>query len=705
MRRERHVLDLPSLPRGPEQRAAARVPHAHDAAAVAARDEIAAGSDRHRGHRRLAREGRQPCAGLAVEELGHAAGSARRNHRSVARHTERGELLAQRGTERVQPAARRRVVRLHDSARPQTHRGSAGPGGGDRGPGRATEQVELLVGPCVPHPHRRIVTAGDEPLAVSREGKRADRSVVARQSRRERPVADQPVDAPQPDRPIGACTCDDASVGAPRQRRDGVRVAEQEVRPDPGGDGPDADTAVFPSGREQRAVRAERESLGPVLRVQERPDAQSGVGMPDGRLAAGARCRQEPSVRRERDVGDPRVGQHAHEAAVPREQPRTDSPVRLSDRGGQAAAAGTAAEPPGTRDLVRQRAAERDELESAGRVARGHERSARLQTTARADVPCVGDTLPRSRHDRAAASCEVERGHRLPGGDLAGDETSARVDQENAVGRHSGRDQTAVRRQGDGSDLARQLTDDPQPVGGQRLPKHVLAHPAGLETSPCQGEPDTLVRIDGQLLQRGRLEYSRVCVARLRLGARALRERPRREPGDDPQCDERRGEEDVHPPLAATRADALALEAALLPPRADRLGEDVVEDLVAVGSVDAVHDPVAGQRRQHPTERVFRARSRIRRDRPRGARSSSPTASRDARTRSRRRPGRAEEERRAHAAGDHARSRAHRRAREASRRARWSSRRRARCPRSARGRAGDTAPRSAPTALRRRPRG
>src|SRR5205807_3627481 len=99
-----------------------------------------------------------------------------------------------------------------------------------------------------------------------------------------------------------------------------------------------------------------------------------------------------------------------------------------------------------------------------------------------------------------------------------------------------------------------------------------------------------------------RLELARTCVSCLRACAAALRECPDREPGDDRERQERGGDEDVQPTLPTPGGKPFTLEPALLAPRADRLCKDVVEDLVPVRPVDAVHDSVPRQRREYVSE-------------------------------------------------------------------------------------------------------
>ena len=59
------------------------------------------------------------------------------------------------------------------------------------------------------------------------------------------------------------------------------------------------------------------------------------------------------------------------------------------------------------------------------------------------------------------------------------------------------------------------------------------------------------------------------------------------------------------PVTSLAQLSALAFEPPLAAPGADRLGEHVVEDLEPVRAVDAVHDSVARQLREHSTERLL----------------------------------------------------------------------------------------------------
>src|SRR5207244_4364866 len=106
-----------------------------------------------------------------------------------------------------------------------------------------------------------------------------------------------------------------------------------------------------------------------------------------------------------------------------------------------------------------------------------------------------------------------------------------------------------------------------------------LGRDSRLEPRGGETEQDAAVGIDGQLLQRRRLELARTRVPGLRPRAAAFGQRPDGERPDPGQGAEREDDEDEQPALPAARDPALAIEPALLPPAANRLGEDVVEDL------------------------------------------------------------------------------------------------------------------------------
>src|SRR5436309_10676282 len=90
----------------------------------------------------------------------------------------------------------------------------------------------------------------------------------------------------------------------------------------------------------------------------------------------------------------------------------------------------------------------------------------------------------------------------------------------------------------------------------------------------------------------------------------ALHEREERNRGDDCERHRRGHGEDKQLSLPPVRLPPLAREPALELPGTYRLGEDVVEDLVAVtpatGSVDRAEDALAIQRREHRQQRLLR---------------------------------------------------------------------------------------------------
>ncbi len=224
----------------------------------------------------------------------------------------------------------------------------------------------------------------------------------------------------------------------------------------------------------------------------------------------------------------------------------------------------------------------------------------------RAHIPQLGEALSRGRHEGGARVQKAELLDRPARDELAHEAAAAGVEQEHVVRRHGGGDEIAARRYGDGANPSRGVADEPQPVGGQRLAEHGLRTRSRFEPRPRECEPDARVGVDRQLLERGRLECTGPRLARLGLRAAALRERPDGEARDDRERGEGEAGEREQAPVPAVRGRAFLLEPALLAPGADRLGEDIVEDLVPVRAVDAVDDPVARQRREHGAQRALR---------------------------------------------------------------------------------------------------
>ena len=101
-------------------------------------------------------------------------------------------------------------------------------------------------------------------------------------------------------------------------------------------------------------------------------------------------------------------------------------------------------------------------------------------------------------------------------------------------------------------------------------------------------------------------------MARRSTGTVALRQPERRHRCDGEEREQRPERHREQPAAPPCRLEALPLQLPAAAPREHRLGEDVVEDLVALaaarGAVDRAEDPLAVERREHRAHQLFRHR-------------------------------------------------------------------------------------------------
>ena len=140
----------------------------------------------------------------------------------------------------------------------------------------------------------------------------------------------------------------------------------------------------------------------------------------------------------------------------------------------------------------------------------------------------------------------------------------------------------------------------------QRRAQHVRDPRRPLEPGGREPELQTPYRIAGQIRESGSRELARVGVPRLRSRMAALGQREQCDRRHDRERDRRGDGDREQPSLPPACGAPLPLESPLEPPRLNRLDEHVVEDLVPVRAVDAVHDAVPGKGREHAGERLLR---------------------------------------------------------------------------------------------------
>ena len=246
--------------------------------------------------------------------------------------------------------------------------------------------------------------------------------------------------------------------------------------------------------------------------------------------------------------------------------------------------------------------------------------------------------------------------------------------------------------------------DPPQPLVDERLAEHVLGAGGGSDLGGGDGVRQRALRVGREIGESRRLERTCAGLASGAAGMRALSEGIDRDRGHRGQRGQSEGSDDGEPPLTLPSRPTLTLEHAAGSPGEDAVGEDVVEDLVALAAaaaVDRAHDPLAAERRRAPARASSSATRRVLGEVAGAVRDLRPGRRHEVVEHRRRHvllaPAAA---RRARARGGRARSARRRRAAAASRGAATASRLALGLPEPLQHELEDTAPRSA----RRRPR-